>query len=431
MINIKVNLIFIIILILWKSKCDLSIIRDKYRKRNLLLKGEEGSIETTVEIILQNVEELMSNLISLSIYNMTKDGNTSDYDRGNKIIEEYKKCKESYEIFNNNKDEKAKRYYLHLLYYDSSKSKNDLGTYTDCTDSQTVSYKNLGINETERNRFKKDSTYMIIQIHEKKNNSFADLKYQENEYLVGLCLKKGCSENALKKTFYELNKEIKFFEYFEYDDIDVYDLDEKNINKIKYILNWIPFLILFIFILFSLFKFIPNIVFARMSPRKHNEVKECFNLKINHEEIFGSYQDNENIVSNDSGLTILKGLRGLNMIGVLISTSFFYIYHLPTKIYNKDTFKEFITSFGFSIVYFGSRFGVKILYALSGYELVYKMLNYLDNCIENKEKLNISKDEKEEEEIFPFINDINDSEDKKVKKSVNKKRNKEDQKSVV
>ena len=415
--------LFIILLIVRNSKCDLSNNRDVYYERNLMLKNGESDIEKTVETILKYVEELMSNLITLSIYNMTKERNNSMYNEDNKIIEEYKKCKESYEIFSNNKTEKAKRYYLHLLYYDSSKSKNDLGTYTDCTDSQTVSYNILGIDEKEKNKYKEDSTYMIIQIHEKKKNSFADIKYQENEYLVGLCLKKGCSENALKKTFYELNKEIKFFDYFDYDDIDVYDLDEKKISRKQYILNWIPFLILFIFILFSLFKFIPNIVFARMNPRKFNEIKECFNLKNNHEEIFGSYQDNENIVSNDSGLSIIKGLRGLNMIAVLISTSFFYIYHLPTKIYNKDTFKDFITSFGFSVVYYGSRFGVKILYAMSGFELVYKMLNYLDNCIENKEKLNINKDEQEEEEIFPFINDINDSKSKNFKKRDNKKKN--------
>jgi len=415
--------LFIIIFLLWNCKCHFSNNIDKYYERNLLLKNEDSDIQRTVEQILKYVEELMSNLITLSIYNMTNESNNSDHNEGNKFIEEYKKCKESYEIFSNDKNEKAKRYYLHLLYYDSSKSKNDLGTYTDCTESQTVSYKNLGIEEEDKNKYKEDSTYMIIQINEKKKFSFADIKYQENEYLVGLCLKKGCSENALKKTFYELNKEIKFFEYFDYDDIEVYDLDEHKIIRSQYIVNWIPFFILFIFILFSLFKFIPNIVFARMSPRKLNEVKECFNLKNNHEEIFGSYQDNENIVSNDSGLSIVKGLRGLNMIAVIISTSFFYIYHLPTKIYNKDTFKEFITSFWFSVVYYGSRFGVKILYAMSGFELVYKMLNYLDNCIENKEKLNISKDDQEEEEIFPFINDISDSKDTNIKKRKNKKKN--------
>ena len=50
----------------------------------------------------------------------------------------------------------------------------------------------------------------------------------------------------------------------------------------------------------------------------------------------------------------------------------------------------------------GQRFETKILYAFSGYELIYKMLNYLDNCIENKEKLYNLKKEQEE-----FIKDIN------------------------
>ena len=382
--------------------------------KNMLLEDSESSEDDELlkvfNGILENVKDLMSNLIILSVYNAT---DSSIYPSEDKLLEEARKCYYSYKIFDDNSDEsiKARNYYLTLIYHDSSKSKNDLGSYLDCTKSQTVSLTDLKITKEEKEKFQKDSTYIIFQINEKKNSSFADIGYLENEYLVGLCLKKGCSENVLRKTFVELNKEITFFEEFNYSDIDVYDLDSDKIDKNKYFVYWIPFMIILIIICFSCFRCIPNLVFRKMNPRLFNDMKECFNLKNNHEEIFGNFQDNENIVSNDTGLSIVKGLRGLNMIAVLISTSFFYIYHLPTKIYNKDTFKDFITSFWFSVVYYGFRFGIKILYAMSGFELVYKMLNYLDNCIENKEKAINVKDENENlVKEYSITNEYEDSE---------------------
>ena len=219
-----------------------------------------------------------------------------------------------------------------------------------------------------------------------------------------MCIKKGCSENVLKKVLARVNQEITFFENFTNDDVEVYDLDNNKYKVKDYWFYCIPSFIIFLFILFSCFKFFPNKLFSIMNARRYIQMKECFNLKNNHEEIFGNYQENSNIVSNDTGLSIIKGLRGLNMIAVLLSTSFFYIYHLPTKIYSKDTFKEFIQSIYFASIYYGSRFGIKILYSMSGFELVYKMLNYLDNCIENKEKLNIYNEDDDEEDSFSLIN---------------------------
>ena len=369
----------------------------------------EDESENIFDGILKNVKALMSNLIILSVYNATE---PTIYPNDEKLLKEARECYESYSIFDEGLEEnkKARDYYLNLIYYDSSKSKNDLGSYLDCTKSQTVSLNELNITKEEKEKFQEDSTYIIFQINEKKKSSFADISYLENEYLVGLCLKKGCSENVLRKSFVELNKEITFFEEFNYSDIEVYDLDSDKIDKKKYLVYWIPFFIIFIIILFSCFRWMPNLFFRRMNPRLFVELKECFNLKNNHEEIFGNFQDNENIVSNDTGLSIVKGLRGLNMLGVLISTSFFYIYHLPTKIYNKDTFKDFITSLWFSVVYYGFRFGIKILYAMSGFELVYKMLNYLDNCIENKEKcINLKYENENLVKDYSITNEYEDS----------------------
>ena len=394
----------------------------KYYDHKILLSEYlyENAVEEQVDQIKDNIIKLISNLIELSVYYASDPNNPPN---SPELIEETKICRESYSIFSvNSTDEKAKRYYLLLLYYDSSRGKNDIGSYTDCMESQTLSYKNLNITDEEKRKYQEDSTYMVLQYNEKKKCSFADLAYHQNEYLVGLCVKKGCSENSMKKIVIELNKQIQFFDNFNYDEIEAYDIDSDKINKTIYIYCWIPIFILIIIFLFSCLKCIPNLLFSRLNPRRFNELKECFNLKKNHIEIFGNYQENENIVSNDTGLSIIKGLRGLNMITVLMSTSFFYIYHLPTKIYNKESFNNFLTSAWFIFAYFGQRFGTKILYALSGYELIYKMLNYLDNCIENKEKLSNLKEEQEEFiKEYNITNEIDDCEfeNKNTKKIYN------------
>ena len=399
----------------------------KYNEKKILANDndEEKEIKESFSKIIGNIESLMSNLIALSISNAS-DPNISPNDTS--IIKEAQECQESYSIFynfdNKNENDTEAVYYLLLLYYDSSKSKNDLGSYTDCTKSQTFPYNKYNITEEEKELYKENSTYLVVQINEQKNCSFADISYQENEYLIGLCIKKGCSERVVKKTLVELNKEITFFEEFGYNDIEVYDLDGKKLKEKKYIFCWIPYLIIFILVIFSFFKCGPNLVFSKIHPRKANDLKDCFNLKNNHEEIFGNFQENENIVSNDTGLTIIKGLRGINMISVLVSISFFYIYHLPTKIYNKDTFQTFITSYWFTLVYYGARFGIKILYAMSGYELVYKMLNYLDNSIENKEKvLNI----KESDDLLYNVSKDSEEDDDET----SDKKNKENQKDLL
>ena len=389
---------------------------------NIRALSNDDSIDKYTKKILLSVEDLISNLLSFSIYNVSKNPNEDD-----NFKEEATKCLQSYDIFYNKKDENARHYYLYLLYYDSSKSKNDLGSYNDCMNKQTVPLSDLKISEERKKELEKDSTFIVFQVHEKKNNSFANINYQENEYLVGLCIKKGCSENVLKKVLARVNQEITFFENFTNDDIEVYDLDNSKYKVKDYWFHCIPSFIIFLFILFSCFKFFPNKLFSLMNARRYNQMKECFNLKNNHEEIFGNYQENSNIVSNDTGLSIIKGLRGLNMIAVLLSTSFFYIYHLPTKIYSKDTFKVFIKSINFSSIYYGNRFGIKILYSMSGFELVYKMLNYLDNCIENKEKLNLCNEDDDEEDL----NFLKNNDEKNFDDNSNLQKKKEKNEKIV
>ena len=50
--------------------------------------------------------------------------------------------------------------------------------------------------------------------------------------IFGFCMKKGCSENAIKKLFLELNNNIiSFFENLEENNLEIYDIKAKKENN--------------------------------------------------------------------------------------------------------------------------------------------------------------------------------------------------------
>ena len=401
---------------------------------------EKDIIKAKVYGLITNLENLMSYLFQLSIENMTFIANYST-----KLLDDEKKeildCCNEFKMFYNERDigkiSNLSRYFLRLLYTDSSKRKNDLSTYETCIGSQTVSddsLNSLGL-ANMKEEIKNKSTYMIVDVKEKKNKTeFSGINYQENEYLLGFCTKIGCGDRAFKQFFLQLNSEMRFFEEIDEDkDIEVYNIKNKEFYTPEYICCLLPYLFIIIFILFSCIKFLPSFIFSyyqRRNPVKYNELKECFNLKQNFLEIFGNPQDNEYIVTNDTGLSFIKGMRGINMIMILITTTFFYIFHLPTKIYNSKSFQDILTGYSFIAIYYGHKFGIKILYGISGFELIYKMINYLDQCIEAKERL----DDKGEEKPKHIINMVDlpeeeklKSDEKKIEKDEEEKEEEEDE----
>jgi hypothetical protein len=103
-----------------------------------------------------------------------------------------------------------------------------------------------------------------------------------------------------------------------------------------------------------------------------NKFKECFNIIENGDELL-------NRKGAESGLSIVKGLRGITIILLVIGFTFKYLYSSPVKIFASTTFKSLITSSSFSFILFGWRFGPRLVFSISGYILIYKYLSYLDN----------------------------------------------------
>lgn len=119
---------------------------------------------------------------------------------------------------------------------------------------------------------------------------------------------------------------------------------------------------------------------------KLNRLKNCFELIENAEEILNTNVSLHNMtINNDSGLSIVKGLRGLNIIWLIVGFVFKILYNSPIKIFCNIAFKKLVMSFTYSFILFGLRFSPRIFFSLSGYCLIYKMLCYLDNEVDRLE----------------------------------------------
>lgn len=149
---------------------------------------------------------------------------------------------------------------------------------------------------------------------------------------------------------------------------------------------------------------------------KLNSLKQCFVLNENAEEILKTNISIHNsTINNDSGLSIVKGIIGINMIFTIVGCVFKILYSSPIKIYCNIAFRQLLMNPFFSCIMFGLRFGPRIFFAMSGYTLMYKFLCYLDNEVERFE--NTDKKEEKDRDSDSIGNknknntDINNSKD--------------------
>jgi len=317
------------------------------------------------------------------------------FDSTNEINDSNSTCKEAYiNAFNYSKNDSS---YFTILYQKSSKSKNDLGSYQDCLNY--VDDKN-----DDEHKIKKDNlTYLIIHIKENKTKEFGDPENEEGEYLIGLCVPNACNEKEYEEIFKNINKRISIFKNANY--TKIYDLYQEPNLKIK-LLSTLPILFILFFCMFSCIKKIPHFFLKRFVNTNDIDctykIDQCFDLTENIDElIFNSNSNEKNTMTNESGLLALNGIKGVTMILVIITSTFYQIYCLPAKIYNTQNFKKLITNYSFVFVYYGGRFGIRLLFSISGYILSFKFINYLDSKVElkdeesrilNKNKNNLIKD---------------------------------------
>ena len=283
--------------------------------------------------------------------------------------------------------------YYSIFYYDSSKSKNDLGSYTDCFSGNTDYY------YKEKNEIKNNITFVVIYITEDSINGKKTNQYTEkDDYLLGFCVVNGCLDEDYKKLFISINNDINFVKKKNMK-VQVYNLKEER-NCFLMFIQCIPLFIIIIICLFSLFKFIPGFLFqcCIKSYKAKEDIKSCFNLVDNMDELLSTNQSGKILITNDMGLLVIKGIKSLTLMLVLCSESFQQLYQLPNKIITANEFIDLLKNPLFTFVQFGDRFGMRLLYGISGFILSFKMLYYLDNEIEKKDDNNKEKQDDENEE---------------------------------
>ena len=417
-------------------------INSGFNFNNQLIFNENNKSETSTSELVDEIRIIIIDFLkgeTLSNLDIEeKELNNSKSKEKQTEINEIMECKKIYQIFNNtdetSEDYNISMFYIYLLYYESYKSKNDLSTYTDCLEYQPLDIRKRYFSDEQRKKIRDNSTYIIIKLNEQNNKTFNDFTFKDNEYLFGFCVLKGCTENAYKALFLKFNENLKCFGDIEKNSIELYDLKAKReYNKI-----WlIPIVIIGLIILLNVLNYFLKKCFQINQQNKLFELIDCFEFNINYKKIL---ENDSN--AGSSNLNLIKGFRGITFISIIIYYSFFYNYHLPTKVINELFLQNLLKNYLFTLIYHGARFGKKILYALSGFELTYKMFHYLDDSLKKKlesysimkirkniSTSNIMKDE-EEEVVFEddqnnLINENNDNIislnnlEMKVKKNLN------------
>ena len=294
--------------------------------------------------------------------------------------------------------------YLYKMFFESSKNKNDMMSFSSCMRERK--YENEVVN----------TTYLVVTV---SNNYTNDTMIIPDSYSFGLCLPKQCNETEYFYLFESLNNTNS--EIFNLTLKHVYEMFTVDFNTFKVspmlILNYLPLILLIFQILLTVFTGIPyylgvkfyeigNSLLCKKGQSKSEkhmvylqkksllEIKKAFSLKENSEELFNSKTSSSKI-NNESGLTYIKGLRGISMLFMIIGNFFILLVHSPSYIYSETTLNQLLKSWKFGFIFYGIRYAPRILLSCSGYTLVYKLMCFLDDKVdesleEEEEKIEIN-----------------------------------------
>ena len=112
-------------------------------------------------------------------------------------------------------------------------------------------------------------------------------------------------------------------------------------------------------------------------PKWYKYLNEYFNLVKNGAELFNKNSKESN-VNNINGITYIKGLLGISMILYIFGHLFLNLFNLPFKNLEPVGFISSVKNPFFCIPIVGLRYSPRIILSCSGYTLIYKYLNYIE-----------------------------------------------------
>ena len=359
------------------------------------------------------------------------------------------KCKNQLEnsFFLYNKSISVGSYpYYKKLFFHSSKSKNDLSSFSACMNEK---FGYIGENDI-------NFTYITVLIDDKK--SLYDIS-TANEgisfFIIGLCFIDNCEiddyQRIIKKAMVYLNLTKEINNSNETDskkknslEIKVYKTDDnlKTKDFIKY-LELLPFLIMFIHLFFIIFNSIPIFLYKLIIfifcckknnitpkqktkklknsllsykilnkkknkngqkgnnssslsiPETKDNILKSFELiyKINNNFTSLIELKKQNEITNDGGLSYINGLKGISMIFLLFGSVYSILYSSLVIERNSELFYSHLNNIFFSIFYIGIKYAPKILLCTSGFSLFFKFICFLDGKADNEKDLYLQNDD--------------------------------------
>ena len=322
-------------------------------------------------------------------------------------------------------------YNIVKLLDDSSKNRNNLGTYDKCMQKL---YKMKGL-LTRRIKAYNDpdkilSTYVVLTAESLKSNNTKDDDVNEilelDNFLIvhGFCLPQGydlnneyCTDEDYKNLLIYANDSFNDIFQFKDTNIDIFTLRNKPLESEDFT-SWVIFLNILPLIYFGLQAIF--IIFSSIYLYCHNKKKteiisenkkiiedneddnkglinntkqknsyqilydimHCFSFVENAKELF-SFSLNATKFNNDSGLNYIRGLIGLSILFTAFGFTFIVLYNSPSKVSSSGHILEFFYDNWFLniIVEIGIRYSPRIILSCSGYLLAYKFISYLDKNI--------------------------------------------------
>ena len=113
-------------------------------------------------------------------------------------------------------------------------------------------------------------------------------------------------------------------------------------------------------------------------PRWIKIYNKCFNFSQNFKELF-NFKLNSTNINNDSGLSYIRGLKGSSLFLLILGLTFLTFMNSLSKIFSKTLFFEFLDNkLFYSLFFIGLRYSPRIIFSCSGYTLAYKYLCYIN-----------------------------------------------------
>ena len=296
-------------------------------------------------------------------------------------------------------NEERSKFFLTKLMFDSSKSKDELLTYSAC---MTLSY---GYTEPLD-----DIVYLQVILDQTQDYTEINSTYYETQWsLFGVCAPIGCSDIEYSRFLHEMVHDI-----FNLSDGEnsVYQIEVLPIRAVDYrkleintefILQLLPMLIIIVFFFMVAFKCFPFCCFKSCfmnsrTARAENDVSSLqsnFALQRRNSKIYNRTGFNKFKISmslgthinelfgkskytNDTGMTYIKGIRGIAIIFSIFGFLFFTLFNNPISIYHEETFINMLRNVVFIIFFIGIRYAPRLLFSCSGFSLYYKLICFLD-----------------------------------------------------